>query len=167
MNRKNLTDNELAALATRIQRNYDYNAKSGLLVNKRTGKVVRGSKCSIRNGEYRYLFMDFYINGQRHVVLMHVAVWVWHKGCFPTKQLDHIDLDPTNNRIENLREVSGSENQMNMLYQWKPNAKTGLPGVWKDRGGCRIVVGQHNYYFCDRYEAFCHLTLLGRRYKEN
>ena len=165
MNRINLTDSELAALAAHIQRNYDYDDRSGLLVNKRTGKVVRGSKCSQRNGVCRYLQMKFQINGRHYKFLMHVVIWVWHNGCFPTKQLDHIDLDPTNNRIENLREVSGSENQMNTLYPWKPNAKTGLPGVYKHGSGYRIDVTSNQYFFRDKYEAFSHLTLMGRRFK--
>ena len=69
------------------------------------------------------------------------------------------------NRIENLREVSQSENNMNVLHPWKPNAKTGLPGVNKHGSSYRIKVGQHHYHFCDKYVAFYHLTLLGRKYK--
>ena len=57
MTRSRLSDSELAALAARIQRNYDYDDRSGKLVNKRTGKVVRGRKGAQRNGEYRYLNM--------------------------------------------------------------------------------------------------------------
>ena len=98
-------------------------------------------------------------------VLMHRAVWAWHNGHFPTMQLDHIDLDPTNNKIDNLREVTPSENMRNMVYPWKPNAKTGLPGVSKERNSYRIKIAQHRYYFRDRFEAFYHLTLLGRRFK--
>ena len=95
----------------------------------------------------------------------HAAVWAWHNGCFPTMQIDHIDLDPTNNKIENLREVSQSENMMNMVYPWKPNADTGLPGVYKNGSGYRIKVAQKCYDFRDRHLAFYHLTLLGRRFK--
>ena len=42
MIRSRLSDSELAALAARIQQNYDYDDRSGLLVNKRTGKVNQG-----------------------------------------------------------------------------------------------------------------------------
>jgi hypothetical protein len=80
-------------------------------------------------------------------------------------QVDHINGNGRDNRIENLREVSGSENKMNTLYPWKPNAKTGLPGVYKDRNSYRIVVGQNRYFFRDKFMAFYHLTLLGRRFK--
>ena len=167
MNKKNLTEAQMQELLLRMKKNYTYDAKSGKLVNKRTGRLVKGSKCSYKNGEYRYLYMDFYINGQRHEVLMHVVVWVWHNGCFPTKQLDHINGNGFDNHIQNLREVSQSENMMNTLYPWKPNAKTGLPGVHKHGSGYQIEVGHNNYHFRDKHEAFCHLTLLGRRYKGN
>ncbi|MBR7043635.1 MAG: HNH endonuclease [Prevotella sp.] len=98
---------------------------------------------------------------------MHVVVWAWHNGRFPTMQIDHINGNGFDNHIENLREVSGSENKKNTLYPWKPNADTGLPGVCIDHNSYQIEVGHRQYYFRDKYEAFCHLTLLGRRYKEN
>ena len=165
MNRINLTDGELAALAARIQRNYDYDAKSGKLVNKQTSRVVKGWANCKRNGKYRYLFMDFYISGRHCKFQMHVVVWAWHNGRFPTMQIDHINGNGFDNHIQNLREVSQSENIMNTLYPWKSNAKTGLPGVHKHGSGYQIEVGQNYYHFRDKHEAFCHLTLLGRRYK--
>ena len=139
MTRSRLSDSELAALAARIQQNYDYDDRSGLLVNAKTNRVVRGEKYCKRNGKHRYLSMRAYINGQRYHILM--------------------------NHIGNLREVSQSENNMNRLYRWKPNADTGLPGVYKHGSGYQINVAHHPYHFRDKYEAFYHLTLLGRRFK--
>ena len=165
MNRTRLSDGELAALAARIQQDYDYDERSGKLVNAKTNRVVKGYKGAQRNGKGRYLYMEFHVNGQRYQLRLHRAVWAWHNGHFPTMQLDHIDLDPTNNRIENLREVTQSENMRNMIHPWKPNAKTGLPGVYVCKGGYQIKVAQHHYHFRDKYEAFYHLTLLGRRFK--
>ena len=164
MNRINLTDGELAALVARIQRNYTYDAKSGKLVNKQTGRMVKGVA---KDKKSKYICFFFWSLGMVRYIYYHAAVWAWHNGCFPTMQLDHIDLDPTNNRIENLREVSGSENKKNTLYPWKPNADTGLPGVCICHGSYQIKVAQKLYSFRDKYEAFCNLTLLGRRYKEN
>ena len=166
MNRINLSDGELAALATRIQRDYDCDDRSGQLVNRKTNRVVRGEKYCKRNGKHRYLSMRAYINGQRHHILMHRVVWAWHNGCFPTMEIDHINGNGFDNHIGNLREVTQSENMRNRVYPWKPNARTGLPGVWKlKKGGYQIKVAHHDYYFRDRFEAFYHLTLLGRRFK--
>ena len=165
MTRSNLSDSELAALAARIQQNYNYDDRSGLLVNATTNRVVKGNKYARRNGVCRYVYIDLYSFGKRYRFLMHRAIWAWHNGCFPTLQIDHINGNGFDNRIGNLREVSPSENMMNQLYPWKPNAKTGLPGVYKNGSGYRISVAQREYYFRDRFEAFYHLTLLGRRFK--
>ena len=165
MNRTNLSDGELAALAARIQRDYDYDDRSGLLVNATTNRVVKGNKYARRNGVCRYVYIDLYSFGKRYRFLMHRAIWAWHNGCFPTLQIDHINGNGFDNRIGNLREVSPSENMMNQLYPWKPNAKTGLPGVYKHGSSYRISVAQREYYFRDRFEAFYYLTLLGRRFK--
>ena len=166
MNRTRLSDSELAALAARIQRNYDYDYHGGQLVNRKTGMAVRGMKDCKRNGKWRYLRMQLHISGSRHDFLLHHVVWAWHHGHFPTMQIDHINGNGFDNHIGNLREVSGSENKMNTLYPWKPNADTGLPGVCKNGNGYEITVAQHCYYYRDRYEAFCQLTLLGRRFKD-
>jgi hypothetical protein len=165
MTRSRLSDGELAALAARIQRNYDYDDRSGKLINRQTGKAVRGRKGAQRNGVYRYMYMSFRINDQCMSIRMHIAVWAWHHGRFPTLQIDHINGNGFDNHIGNLREVTQSENNMNRLYRWKPNADTGLPGVYKNGSGYQIFVAQHRYYFRDRFEAFYHLTLLGRRFK--
>ena len=163
MNRINLTDGELAALAARIQRNYDYDAKSGRLISSRYGRTIRGKKRDKKG----YLCVLCRLDKRQVFVLLHHAVWAICKGCWPEQQIDHINGNKGDNRIENLREVSGSENKRNTLYPWKPNKDTGLPGVYKKKGGYRIDVTSNQYFFRDKYEAFSHLTLLGRRYKEN
>ena len=79
--------------------------------------------------------------------------------------IDHINGDKTDNRIENLREVSQTENNLNMLHNWKPNKDTGLPGVSPDKNGYRTTIHGKNFYFQDPYEAFFHATMCGKRYK--
>ena len=165
MNRTRLSDGELAALAARIQQNYDYDDRSGKLVNKRTGKAVRGRKDCKRNGKHRYLRMLLTVNGREYNFYSHHVIWAWHNGRFPTMQIDHVNGNGFDNRIENLREVTQSENMRNMVYPWKPNARTGLPGVNKYGNSYGIKVAQHRYYFRDKFVAFYHLTLLGRRFK--
>ena len=128
-------------LLMRMKKNYTYDAATGRLTSSRYGRAVKGKKIN-KNG---YLCVLCCL-GKRHVfVRMHHAVWAVCKGRFPTQQIDHINGDRADNRIENLREVSGSENSLNMLYQWRPNAVTGLPGVAPNHAG--FIIKSHQKYF--------------------
>lgn len=45
----------------------------------------------------------------------HRLVWLYFNGETPSKEIDHIDMDKTNNKIENLRECDKFQNQCNTL----------------------------------------------------
>lgn len=53
------------------------------------------------------------INKRPVYVFIHRAVWALVQGSWPKYQIDHIDRDTSNNRIENLRDVPGGVNQSN------------------------------------------------------
>lgn len=55
---------------------------------------------------------------------LHRIVWLWHHGYFPENQIDHINRIRTDNRIENLREVTPACNMRN-----KGNMRTNTSGV--------------------------------------
>ena len=58
----------------------------------------------------------------------HRLAWLYVHGEWPAEQIDHIDLDRSNNRIDNLREATHSENMCNSsLYA---NNKSGFKGVY-------------------------------------
>lgn len=57
----------------------------------------------------------------------HRLVFMYHHGYMPNI-VDHIDCDKTNNRIENLREASKSENGMNRAGSY---SGTGFRNVYK------------------------------------
>ena len=53
--------------------------------------------------------------------------WLLHTGKWPKKQIDHINRVRDDNRFENLREATKSENQINSgMYK---NNKSGYRGV--------------------------------------
>lgn len=65
--------------------------------------------------------------------LVHRLVFLYHHGYSPEGDIDHIDRNPSNNRIENLREVSRMCNLRNSKKQ--NNNTSGVRGVsW-----CRIT----------------------------
>jgi hypothetical protein len=60
-----------------------------------------------------------------------VLVWLYHIGAQPEGDLDHIDRNPCNDRIENLRDVSHSVNLLNCRLH--KNNTSGFRGVWFDK----------------------------------
>ena len=58
----------------------------------------------------------------------HRLAWLWVHGAWPTHGLDHIDGDPSNNRIDNLRDVSAAINSQNRKSPCK-GSKSGFLGV--------------------------------------
>ena len=65
------------------------------------------------------------IDGQCYMV--HRIIWLWHNGYHPETEIDHINRNPSDNKIENLRVVSRQCNKRNAGIR-KDN-KTGVKGV--------------------------------------
>jgi hypothetical protein len=71
------------------------------------GRVV-GSKPKEITRSRRYVTTK--IKGQHYCV--HKLIYLWHTGKWP-EQLDHINIDTIDNRIENLREATTAQNASN------------------------------------------------------
>lgn len=69
---------------------------------------------------------------QGKIYFEHRFAWFMNYGVWPIKELDHINGITSDNRIENLREVTRSENQWNKKNPQKNN-KSGFLGVYKDK----------------------------------
>lgn len=65
-------------------------------------------------------------------LLAHRVIWAWCYGEWPVDVIDHIDGDPVNNRIDNLRVVTQSENSKNSRISIRNSS--GITGVsWASR----------------------------------
>lgn len=79
-------------------------------------------------------------NGYTHLkifgrqIAAHRVAWAVVYGKWPEKQIDHIDGDKSNNRIENLRDIGAKENTQNQRRCKASNLSCGLLGVSKNRG---------------------------------
>lgn len=63
------------------------------------------------------------------MIFMHRAIWEVHNGAIPIgKEIDHINNDPLDNRIENIRACSRSENNFNRKKK-VPGCSSNFKGV--------------------------------------
>jgi len=110
--------------------------KSLLMYNPDTGVFVRRVKIknqpagtivgTVQTGGY----LGCSIDGKLYK--MHRLAWLYHYGCWPANQLDHINHNPADNRIVNLRDVSCAQNHQNRARKTK--SKSGYLGVtWHNR----------------------------------
>lgn len=85
------------------------------------------------------------INGKSYAA--HRLAWLYVYGKMPTADIDHINGNPSDNRIANLRDVSRSTNLQN---QRKPsrNNKTGFLGVSPsgDHFTSRITINKKEHH---------------------
>lgn len=89
----------------------------------------------------------------KKIYLAHRLIWFWHHGNWPKKQIDHIDGNPLNNKIENLRDVSGFENHWN-IGKLSTN-KTGLKGVsFVKKSGkyCAQIIANKKHHWLGLFE---------------
>lgn len=86
--------------------------------NSKVGEVA-GTAC--KNG-----YMAIGVGGERHYV--HRLVWLYVHGEMP-KNIDHINGIRTDNRPENLRDVTRAQNQKNQRL--RSDNKSGVTGVWQ------------------------------------
>jgi hypothetical protein len=69
--------------------------------------------------------------------LAHRLIWLYHYGTMPSGEIDHIDHNPLNNRIENLRDVTHKENGRNQSLS--RNNRSGHNGVYVDKKNGRWI----------------------------
>ena len=96
MNRRNQEIVSDEALVAHLVKNYTYDAKRGVVVNRKLRRVVKGT-IDTRG----YLNTRIRLDDQHPNIRLHHIVWVVVHGRLPM-QIDHINGDKTDNRIENL-----------------------------------------------------------------
>lgn len=130
----------------RVRELFDYEPITGSLI----WKNLPSSKCNTsflgkpvgaKNSAGRYhtcIDGKFYYNSQ--------LVFLYHHGYIPEHELDHINRDVSDDRIENLRELSRSCNAINQGNSAKNTS--GVKGVRKHRNSwaASICLNQQSYH---------------------
>lgn len=147
--KNDLTQEQVRAL-------FDYDAENGWLIRKKDehGRVVN-RPCGIKPGNHGYGRVS--IDGKLY--LTHRVIWLWYYGTWPEHEIDHINQNKMDNRIENLRPATRSENMQNIGM--KSNNSTGYPGVYfhkrDNKYQAQIAVNNKKIYlglFASAEEAF-------------
>jgi hypothetical protein len=106
--------------------------KEFLEYDKETGVFIRkidwykSKKGDIAGTDDGRGYKKIWILGKKY--LLHRLAWLYVYGKFPDNDIDHINGNPSDNRIENLRDVSKSCNLQNQSRMHKNN-KSGMLGV--------------------------------------
>lgn len=134
---------------------FGYDAENGILIKKLRRGRTYNKPCGHNPRSDGYGSVN--IDGKMYKT--HRVIWLIHYGSWPDGEIDHLDRNKMNNRIDNLRSVCSSENQHNIgLFK---NNSTGYPGVsWYkplEKYRAQIMVNneqKHLGYFDTAEEAF-------------
>ncbi len=106
---------------------FDYYPETGELFWKvGVGNSAKGKLCGtikVMTGDKPYRCMTWRGASCRY----HRVVWFYYYGAWPKYEIDHIDGDSLNNRINNLRDVDASTNQRNRVLN--KNNRSGISGI--------------------------------------
>lgn len=132
---------------------FKYEKETGHLLWKVTlsNRALAGSEAGMAlNGSG---YKDVRLNNQ--LFRAHRIVFEMHNGAIPNgMEIDHIDGNRENNRIENLRLVSRKENTRNKRLDSRN--KSGVHGVYKRPSGYTVSCSKtYVGHYTDFFEACC------------
>ena len=142
---------------SKARERFYYIPETGILTN-RIGRSSRSKAGDVPGYIGRNGYQQIYVDGK--IYYAHRLIWLHVHGAFPPEQIDHINGDRTDNRIENLRAVNNQENHRN--ERKSKNNTSGATGVFwaakisKWRGQIRI--GKKNIHlgvFDNWFDAVC------------
>lgn len=110
--------------AERLREILMYDHTSGVFTFRvRRGSMKVGTASGVRKDDGRIA-----IKLEGRYYLAHRLAWLYVHGVWPEQQIDHIDGNPLNNGIANLRDVSPTTNSQNRRFA-DPGSKSGLLGA--------------------------------------
>ena len=119
--------------ADRVRELFNYDPRTGIFTRLVcvNGKAKTGdvAGCPASGG-----YLRISVDGRTYAA--HRLAWLYIHGVWPSAEIDHINCQPADNRLNNLRECSRSENMQNSQRARSSNKASGLLGVsWDERKG--------------------------------
>ncbi len=108
---------------------FSYDPKTGELRWKKLDHLVRNAKvgdiagCTVSEEDGRVT-----VGFKKKLIRAHIIIWAYMTGEWPTHRIDHKNRNPSDNRWENLRVATQSQNMANITRPTKAN-KSGYRGV--------------------------------------
>lgn len=139
-----------------IQTLFWYDEISGVLKWKvaRGGRNI-GDPAGTVDRKKGYLRIKCTINKKRTSYLAHRLIFIYMYGYNPEGDLDHINGDKLDNRINNIREISSQCNRRNCRVQ--KNNKSGIKGIsWKSshKKWCVQIGTYYSVHYLGLFEDF-------------
>lgn len=133
-----MNNDRVMALMKHAAQMVNYNPATGSMVWRPRDVDVNGwngrhagKECGVIDGKgYRILSLR-YFPGQQSMIKAHRLAWFIAFGVLPEGQIDHINQCKSDNRIENLRDVSTSLNMRNTAR--RADNTSGVTGVHWDK----------------------------------
>ena len=97
--------------------------------NYNDGKITRDDRKNSNGSIDKDGYLIIKVKGKQFKA--HRIAWFLYYGYFPKSELDHINRNKLDNRIENLRESNRIEQNRNK--DKKPNKQTGQIGIYIDK----------------------------------
>lgn len=112
---------------------YRYDEINGRLVWEKPLRNMTKKPGDIVGGKTSRRYASVFLLGHRFSV--HRLIWLWHHGHYPTGNIDHINGNQHDNRIENLRIATPAQNAANRVRKSKhgPGVSVGSDGKYTAR----------------------------------
>jgi hypothetical protein len=110
---------------------FNYDSETGLLTWKfSSGQIVKGAEAGTNIGNCKSKTKYRGIKLFKLTYKVHRIIWLMQTGDWPKGDVDHIDGDGLNNKWENLRDITHSQNLMNAAV--RSDSTSGYKGVSYD-----------------------------------
>jgi hypothetical protein len=151
------------ATPERLREAFDYDPSTGIVTRRITlgPTAMAGSVVGTLGGKYLQVMLD------RKIYMLHRLIWCWMTGCWVAGQIDHIDRDALNNKWDNLREATPSEQMGNTGL--RPNNTSGFRGVYwvSDRDKWLAVITRNGKFtYLGRFDDIEEAAAVAARARE-